>query len=313
MMGNETEPGARKAQLVGLLLLIPPPLFWAGNFIVGRAMRGEIPPMALSFGRWVIACLCLLPFAWRPMRRDGAAYWRHRWLILRISVVGVVAFNSLVYLGLQWTAAENGLLLNSFIPILIMLFGTLFYGHRLHRGQVIGLILSFAGVLTIIVHGDWLRLARLDFSEGDLVVFCAMVSWAFYTLWQRAIPPEIDRIGLMQVQIIVALPILAVLSLGEWLAGAVPRWTPEAWAALAYIGVFPSVIAYLLYTIGVARVGAVRAGMFIHLMPVFGVVLAVIFLHETVQAYHLAGIAAILTGIWSSGRAPAALSPPRRG
>jgi len=296
------ERGLSKTQISGLLLLIPPPLFWAGNFIVGRAMRGEVPPMSLSLWRWVIAFLCLLPLAWRPMRRDWPVYWAYRWLVLRLAVVGVVAFNSIVYLGLQWTAAENGLLLNSFIPILILLFGALFYGQSLHRWQAIGLILSFAGVLTIILHGDWTRLARLDFSVGDLVVFCAMVSWAFYTLWQRAIPPQIDRIGLMGIQIAVAIPILFVLYLGERLLGHVPHWSPEAYAALGYIGVFPSVVAYLLYTIGVARVGAVRAGMFIHLMPVFGVALAVIFLGETVQPYHLVGITAILIGIWSTSR-----------
>ncbi|EPY02598.1 DMT family transporter [Magnetospirillum fulvum] len=296
------ERGLSKTQITGLLLLIPPPLFWAGNFIIGRAMRGEVPPMTLSLWRWVIAFLCLLPLAWRPMRRDWPVYWAYRWLVLRLAVVGVVAFNSIVYLGLQWTAAENGLLLNSFIPILILLFGAMFYGQSLHRWQVIGLILSFAGVLTIILHGDWTRLARLDFSIGDLVVFSAMVSWAFYTLWQRKVPPQLDRIGLMGIQIAVAIPILFVLYLGERLLGHVPHWSPEAYAALGYIGVFPSVIAYLLYTIGVARVGAVRAGMFIHLMPVFGVGLAVAFLGETVQPYHLVGITAILVGIWSTSR-----------
>jgi len=294
--------GLSKTQITGLLLLIPPPLFWAGNFIVGRAMRGEVPPMTLSFWRWVIAFFCLLPLAWRPMRRDWPVYWAYRWLVLRLALVGVVAFNSIVYLGLQWTAAENGLLLNSFIPILILLFGAMFYGQSLHRWQVIGLILSFAGVITIIVHGDWTRLARLDFSVGDLVVFCAMVSWAFYTLWQRKVPPQLDRIGLMGIQIAVAIPVLFVFYLGERLLGHVPHWSPEAYAALGYIGLFPSVIAYLLYTIGVARVGAVRAGMFIHLMPVFGVGLAVAFLGETVQPYHLVGITAILIGIWATSR-----------
>lgn len=296
------ERGQHTTPIIGLLLLIPPPLFWAGNFIVGRAMRGEVPPMTLSLWRWVIAFVCLLPFAWRPMRRDWRAYGQYRWQVLRLSLAGVVAFNSLVYFGLQWTAAENGLLLNSFIPILIMLLGALFYGQRLRRGQVIGLFVSFAGVLTIIVHGEWSRLARLDFSTGDLVVFAAMVSWAFYTLWLRVLPPEIDRIGLMGIQVAVAIPFLVVLFLAERLLGHAARWTIEAVAALGYIGVFPSVVAYLLYTFGVARMGAVRAGMFIHLMPVFGVALAVSFLHETVQLYHFVGIAAILTGIWWTSR-----------
>ncbi|MGE4527139.1 MAG: DMT family transporter [Rhodospirillaceae bacterium] len=289
--------GVLSAQAVGLLLLVPPPLFWAGNFIVGRAMRGDVPPFTLSFWRWVIAFVCLLPFAWKPMRRDWPLYWRYRWHLLRIALAGVTAFNSLIYVGLQWTAAANGLLLNSFIPILIVLFGALFFRQRLSLAQAAGLALSFAGVLTIILHGEWERLATLSFSVGDLVVFCAMISWALYTLWLRAIPPEIDRIGLMGAQIAVAFLFLVPMYLGELAFGYAPNWRAESFAALAYLGVFPSVLAYLFYNIGVARVGAARAGMFIHLIPVFGVILAVLFLHETLHAYHALGMAAILSGI----------------
>ena len=289
--------GVLSAQTVGLLLLIPPPLFWAGNFIVGRAMRGDVPPFTLSFWRWVIAFFCLLPFAWKPMRRDAPLYWRYRWHLLRIALAGVTAFNSLIYVGLQWTAAANGLLLNSFIPILIVLFGALFYRQRLSLAQAAGLALSFAGVLAIILHGEWERLATLTFSAGDLVVFCAMISWALYTLWLRAIPPEIDRIGLMGAQIAVAFLFLVPMYLGELAFGYAPNWRAESFAALAYLGVFPSVLAYLFYNIGVARVGAARAGMFIHLIPVFGVILAVLFLHETLHAYHALGMTAILSGI----------------
>lgn len=285
------------AQTVGLLLLVPPPLFWAGNFIVGRAMRGEVPPLSLSFWRWVVALACILPFAWRPLRRDAPLYWAHRWRVLRISLAGVVAFTALVYVGLQWTAAANGLLLNSFIPILILLFGALFFGQPLLPRQVFGLALSFSGVLAIVLRGDWARLAALDVSPGDLLVFAAMICWAFYTLWLRGIPPEVDRVGLMAVQALVGLCVLGPLCLIERGFGFAPTWSGESLAALAYLGVFPSVLAYLLYNIGVARVGAARAGLFIHLIPVFGSVLAVAFLHESLHPYHALGIAAILGGI----------------
>lgn len=285
------------AQTVGLLLLVPPPLFWAGNFIVGRAMRGEVPPLSLSFWRWVVALACILPFAWRPLRRDAPLYWAHRWRVLRISLAGVVAFTSLVYVGLQWTAAANGLLLNSFIPILILLFGALFFGQPLLPRHVFGLALSFSGVLAIVLRGDWARLAALDVSPGDLLVFAAMICWAFYTLWLRGIPPEVDRVGLMAVQALVGLCVLGPLCLIERGFGLAPAWSGESLAALAYLGVFPSVLAYLLYNIGVARVGAARAGLFIHLIPVFGSVLAVAFLHESLHPYHAFGIAAILGGI----------------
>lgn len=293
-MTSKSRPAA---DLIGLLILVIPPLLWAGNFVVGRAIRNDVPPMALSFGRWVIAFVCLLPFAWTAMRRDLAAYWQHRWLLLRITLVGVVAFNSLIYLGLHTTTAANGLLLNSFIPVLIVLFGAAFYGQRLRRVEAAGLVLSCFGVLTIILHGEWERLIALRFTGGDLIVFSAMVSWAFYTLWLRKVPAEIDRIGLMGAQIAVGLVILLPPFVWEYAAGARTTWNGAAAAALLYVGIFPSVIAYLLYTFGIGRVGPARAGLFIHLIPVFGAILAVIFLGESLHPYHALGMAAIVTGL----------------
>jgi len=294
---SDHTPVQQKTSLLGFLLLIPPPLFWAGNFIVGRAMRGDVPPLTLGFWRWVIAFLFILPFALPHMRRQWPLYWQYRWHLLRVTIAGVVSFNSLIYVGLQWTPASNGLLLNSFIPILIMLFGALFYNQGLQKRQVIGLLMSFSGVLTIIMHGDWSRLAALDFSYGDLIVFCAMVSWAFYTLWLRVIPPEINRIGLMAAQIGLAFVFITPLYFFELATGRFAVWNTESFMALAYLGVFPSVLAYLLYNIGVMKVGAARAGLFIHLIPVFGVALAVLFLGEIVQTYHIIGVSAIFLGI----------------
>lgn len=291
-----------RASLTSLLLLVPPPLFWAGNFIVGRAMRQDVPPLTLSFWRWVIAFVCLLPFALRPMRRDLPRYWQYRWRIVSVSLAGVVSFNSLVYLGLRSTPASNGLLLNSFIPILIVLFAALFYQQRLQRTQALGLALSFAGVLTIILHGDGSRLAALAFARGDLIVFCAMIAWALYTLWLRGIPADINRIGLMGAQIAIALVILTPLYLWERASGLQAHWNLQSVSALAYLGIFPSVVAYLLYNIGVARVGAARAGYSIHLIPLFGVLLAVLFLDESLHLYHLAGIAAIIAGLELASR-----------
>ena len=177
------------------------------------------------------------------------------------------------------------------------MFGALLFGQKLVPAQVFGLALSFVGVLTIILHGEWARLLALDFSAGDLLVFAAMVCWAFYTLWLRGIPPEVDRIGLMAAQAGLGLLVLGPLCLIERGFGLAPNWSDGSLAALAYLGVFPSVFAYLLYNIGVAKVGAAKAGLFIHLIPVFGAVLAVAFLRESLHLYHAVGIAAILGGI----------------
>lgn len=292
-----TSSSKKSFDLIGLLFLLPPPLFWAGNFIVGRAMHDTVPPMALSLWRWVIALALTLPFARSAMRRDLPKYWRYRWRVLSVSLTGVFAFNALVYIGLQSTTASNALLLNSFIPILVVLIGAIFLRQRIGGVQALGLALSFAGVLTIILHGDWSRLASLSFSTGDLIVFSAMVSWALYTLLLRGIPTEIDRVGLMGVQIVIALFVLVPLCLWERASGSVPIWNWQSIGALAYLGVFPSFIAYLLYNVAVARVGTTQAGLSIHLIPLFGVLLAVVFLGEAIHGYHAVGVVAIIAGI----------------
>lgn len=207
---------------LSLLVLIPPPLFWAGNFIVGRAIRDEVPPFTMLFWRWLIALTLLLPFAWRVMRRDRHRYRQYAGRLVSVSMMGIVAFNAFVYVGLQSTTASNALLLNSFIPILIALFAALFYKQPLKRAQILGLTLSFAGVLTIVLQGDWSRLFSLSFSLGDSIVLCAMVSWALYTLWLRAFPSDIDRIGLIAAQIVIGLAVLLPLYLWERFSGQLP-------------------------------------------------------------------------------------------
>lgn len=283
-------------------VLALPPLFWAGNFIVARYARGDWPPVSLAFGRWVIALIALWPFAWPHLRRDAPLYRRHFWRILGISLPGVVMFNTLIYWGLQTTPATNGMLLNSTIPLLILALGALFWGQRLSLWAIAGLCVSTLGVAVVILQGSMARAVALDFARGDLVIFAAMIAWAFYTIGLKLFPPEVNRIGLLAVQIIVALPILMpFLALELWF-GRMPVFTPGALAALAYIGIVPSVLAYLFYTRAVALAGPARAGQFIHLIPVYGAVLSAAFLHEPLHLYHAAGFGLILAGIVLAGR-----------
>jgi drug/metabolite transporter (DMT)-like permease len=211
--------------------------------------------------------------------------------------VGVVAFGTLVYLGLRSTTAANGLLLNSFIPVLIVLFGALFYGQRLRLAQTLGLLLSCVGVVVIIGHGEWQTLAAMRFAAGDLIVFVAMICWAVYTLWLRDFPAELDRLGMMGIQIVIGLVVLVPLAAWEHVGGQHASWNVHSILSVFYVGIFPSVLAYLLYMRGIARFGAARAGIFIHLMPVYGAVLSVVFLGESLHLYHAAGMAAILLGL----------------
>ena len=152
--------------LKNLPFLITPPLLWVGNVIVARAVRNDIPPFTLSFGRWVISLLVLLPFAWAAVRRDRALYLRHKTVIAATAFTGIAAFNTLVYIGLHTTTSTNALLLNSCIPMLIMLIGVLFYGQRLNRFQTAGLLLALAGVLAVVLQGSLDNLLALRFHKG---------------------------------------------------------------------------------------------------------------------------------------------------
>lgn len=204
------------------------------------------------------------------------------------------------HFGLEFghhTLASNALLLNSFIPVLIALFGFLFFREKLNKLQAVGLLLSFIGVITIIARGNWAVLTGLSFASGDLIVFFAMVAFAFYTLWLRAVPREINRIGLMAIQIAAAFIFLIPLWLIERALGQYPHWTNSGVLALFYLGIFPSVLAYVMFNLGVAKFGAATAGLCIHLIPVFGAVLALLFLGESLHLYHAIGMIAILSGI----------------
>lgn len=285
------------------LLLTLTALFWSGNFVLARAMHASVPPLTLAFARWSIALLLLLPFGALPAWRQRAL-WRPYWRrLLALALLGVAVFNSLVYWGLQFTAATNAVLLNSFIPVLIVLFGALFFQLPIARRQALAVAVSFAGVLLIIAHGDWQRLAALDINRGDAVVFLAMVAWAFYTLLQRGMPAALDRIGLLTLQVVIGLLGIAPFFIAEILSGRTTALTPGTLATFAYVGTLPSVAAYYCYNLGVARVGPARAGMFIHLMPAFGALLSVLFLGEALHLYHFAGIALILAGVLLATRA----------
>lgn len=291
----QTSPLRERATLFFLLTL--PPLFWAGNFIIGRSVRGEIPPLTLSFYRWVIALVLLLPFAVRAIKNDLNQYWQNRWLILLTSITGISAFNSLIYYGLQFTTATNGIILNSFIPLLISLICWLIFHQKLSTKSWLGMGISFCGVLMIVSHGKWQTLYEMSFNHGDLIIFVAMVCWAIYTLGLKHLPNTMNRLGLTSVQMAIGLIILIPFYWSEVSNGQFPHWNTHAILSMAYIGVVPSVLAYLLYSTAVEKMGPTKAGLSIHLLPVFGVILSLLFLGESFHWFQAAGMFLIFSGI----------------
>jgi drug/metabolite transporter (DMT)-like permease len=263
-----------------------------------------VPPITLAFWRWSVALCVLLPFALKPMVRERDAIRRHWKMLVVLGVMGVGTFNTLVYIGLGSTTATNGILLNSAIPVLIVLLAWTFLGERVSRLQALGVAVSLAGVAAVVFRGDPAGLMRLQWNTGDLWVFAAIVSWAVYTLMLRRRPREVGALAFLGVTVAVGLAANLPFFLAELATGARMELNRASVGAIAYTGVFPSVLAYLFWNRAVADVGPARAGMFLHLMPVFGAVLAMLFLGETLHLYHAAGFALILLGIVLATRNP---------
>lgn len=285
------------SRLLVLAVFATPPLLWAGNFIVGRAIRHDVPPITLTFLRWLIALVVILPFALPFIRRDFPRYRTYARQIIILSLLGIVAFSLLVYFGLHSTSGTNALLLNSCIPVLIMLFSAVFYGTRLSWRQAAGLVLSCLGVLVIIFQGKLTGLLTLTFSVGDLLLLTAMACFACYTLLLRKIPSDINRLGLLAMQIMVTLIVVGVLWPWEYATGPAVQWRSGIVLALLFLGFGPSFISYLLFSRCVELIGPAKAGLSIHLIPVFGVVLSIILLGEPLHLFHGVGILAIFCGV----------------
>ncbi len=301
-MTQRAEPaGIRRIADWPYLLLVLTALFWSGNFIVGRAVHETVPPVALAFWRWTGGFLIILPLAWPHLRRDLPVALKHWRIMLVLSAVGVAAFNTLVYLGLRETTAINGLLIQSFMPIAIVLTSFSLFRDPVSPAQMGGLALSLCGIGAIVARGDISTLAALDFNRGDLLIFLAIVSYGFYTALLRRRPP-INPLSMVAITFALGALMLAPLHAIEWNMGAAPRLDATTLAAMGYVALFPSVLAYLCYNRGVELIGANRAGQFVHLMPVFGTIMAVALLGESFRLFHAIGIALIFAGIVLANR-----------
>jgi len=284
------------------VFLVCTSLFWAGNWVIARALQGHMSPVAMAFWRWFGALMILTPFVARPI----AAEWpvlRRSWRLLTVlAFLGVGAFNTLSYTGLKYTTATNGVLLNSVIPVLIITIAVVFLRERLNAWQSIGILVSFTGVLMIVAQGSVEALLRLRLNSGDLWVLAAMLCWATYTICLRWRPPGLSSRAFTGAVIAIGVMLLLPLFLWDYRAGSRTNWDAATLGAVAYFAIFPSVLAYFFWNAAVARVGAERAGTFIHLMPVFGAALASAFLGEALLWYHFAGALLIFSGIFAASR-----------
>lgn len=258
--------------------------------------------MAMTFYRWVFALIFMLPFALPHVRRQWPLIRVHWRVLLLLGVLGVGSHNALAYLGLNYTTATNGVILNSCIPVMIIALSWLFLHQRLSRVQLAGVMVSLAGVLTILGRGSLEQLLAFRLNPGDIFVIASMLLWSLYTICLRWRPAGLHMLAFLFAIACVGTTMVLPLYLGEAMLVRHVEWTWKVVAALASVGVFSSFIAYIFWNRGVEQVGASVAGLFVHLLPVFGAILAWLFLGERLQIFHVAGIALILTGIYITSR-----------
>jgi drug/metabolite transporter (DMT)-like permease len=287
------------------LLLSITAMCWAGNAIVGRLAAGHIPPVTLSFLRWSFAFLIVLPFAWKHLVRDWAAIRSRLGVMILLSILGIGAFNTLQYWALEYTQALNTLLLQSAGPLVVAVWSLILLGIRLTPTQALGVVVSLSGVLVILLHGDLTALTSIAFNKGDIIFTVAMVIFSLYSVLTLK-RPDIHSLS------------FAGFTFGCGAACLIPFLIWELWSrpvmqldtanllTLFYVAVFPSTLAYLCFNRGVQLIGANRAAPYFHLVPVFGTVMAIIFLGERPQLFHAIGFALVLTGVYVASRKPAA-------
>jgi drug/metabolite transporter (DMT)-like permease len=283
------------------LLLSITALCWAGNAIVGRMAAGHIAPVTLSFLRWSFAFLIILPFAWRHLVRDWDAIRGRLGVMIVLSITGIGAFNTLQYWALEHTQALNTLLLQSAAPLVVAVWSLALFGVRLTLAQAAGVLLSMAGVLIILMHGDLTKLSNIEFNLGDLIFIVALVIFGLYSVLSLK-RPNIHALSFVAFTFGAGAACLIPLFIWELFARPLMQIDTANLLTLAYVALFPSTIAYLCFNRGVQLIGANRAAPFFHVVPVFGTVMSIVFLGEHPQAFHFIGFALVLTGVFVASR-----------
>ncbi len=303
--GQEPDPSPSPPKWYGdpRLLMLVPGLMWAGNAIVARSVAAATPAIGLAFWRWTLAALLVLPFAWPHVRRDARALLASGPIMLVLSALGIAFFNTGLYTAAHETTALNIVMLQSSLPVMVVAASFILFRDSVTWNQGVGIAISLAGALVLISHGDPAVLEHFQFNGGDLWMLAACVSYALYTSMLR-LRPHVHGLSFLFATFVLGALMLLPFYVHETLAG---RPMPVSWHALlavVYVALFASILAYLAFNRTVELLGANTAGLAVHLVPVFGTILAIGLLGEELHRYHLLGIGLIATGIALATRRP---------
>jgi len=283
-----------RTSLASYLLLFLPPLFWSSNFIIGKMLVDKVAPWTLNTGRFTVSALILLPALlyrkeWPP---------RQAWLsLVLMSLTGVSAFNAVLYTGLHYTSVINATLVNATTPVTTACIAWLVIGEQITKRRVLGILLSFAGIGWIVSHGSLDTLLSLNFNLGDVIVFFATSLWGFYTVMAKPMMRHLSPLALTSITTIMGALFLLPASALELYAHPTDLWRSEIILAFLYLGIFPSFLSFLMWNRSIRTFGPGRASLAYNMLPLFAVILAEIFLDETLRGYQIVGGIAIIAGV----------------
>lgn len=279
------------------LLLTLASLFWSGNTIVGRWLAPYADAIDINLYRWLLAFFLLLPFCIKPLVKEWRVIRRQLAWIILLSVMGVVVFQSLLYLAFQTTTAVSAALILSVCPIVITLSNALIFREYLGFSSVIGVLISLGGVTVLISHGAWSNMQSLQFKTGDLWMLLASIVWAVYSIALKRKPKQLSSSSLLFSTVIIGLFLLMLASFFYQEQRVLQNWHSGVYINLLYLAVFPSIAAFLCWNRGVALIGSSKAGIFLHLIPFFSALLSFLLLGEGIKGYHCIGAILVFGGI----------------
>ena len=285
------------------IFLILATLFWSGNFIVGKAASSfDIPPFTLNFYRWLFAWLILAPFTLKEIYKTRFHIFDNLKYVLILGITSITLFNSIVYYSLQFTQVISGVLMISTIPVMIIFFSSLLKIEKTNLYQVAGVIFSMLGVVVIVTQLNEEKIKELRFNKGDLSIIVAMLSWALYSALLKKKKLELSQLSLLQVIISAGLIFLLPIYIIEMNQGRIVTLELPFILTLIYVVLFPGLASFICWIKGIGLIGANRSGIFLHLMPIFSTIMAILIFNEQFMIFHLVGALFIISGIFLSSK-----------
>jgi len=284
-------------------LLVCTTLIWSVNFIIGKfAYLFEVPPLSLNFLRWTLVWLILFPFTYKEIFSNIKLIKKNIIYLTILAITSVSAFNSLVYLALNYTQAIDTILMISIIPVFVLFLSSILGVEKFNLFQLLGLIISFIGVLVIFSNADLNKILNLNFNKGNAWMLLAVFCWALYSSLLKKKKLPFSTLGLVEILASIGLIFLIPQFIGEQMYGKEIKFNKVFFLILSFVTFFASIGAYYSWNKAIELIGPNRASIFLHLMPVFGVILAIVLLKEKFQMYHFIGATFIVTGIYLSNR-----------